>query len=88
MRLQLGSHFDFIQPVVVLLVQAVLTQEIQCERSQDMISITIAFLQVELLASSFHGLGFFPSEVPAQPLSQVNLHSTGVGGYLGAFFSI
>lgn len=85
MRLQLGNHFDIIQPMVVLLVQAVLTQEIQSERSQDMISITIAFLWVELLASSFHGLGVFPSEAPAQPLSQVKLHSMGVGAYLGAF---
>lgn len=85
MSLQLGNHFDIIQPIVV---QAVLTQEIQCERSQDMISITIPFLWVELLASSLCGLGLFPSEVPAQPLSQVKLHSTGVGAYLEAFFSI
>lgn len=88
MSLQLGNHFGIFWPVVVLLVQVELTQEAQCERSQDIISITTAFLWVELLASSLCGPGLFPSEVPAHPLSQGKLHSRGVSAYLGAFFAI
>lgn len=76
MSLQLGNSFDIIQPMVVLPVQVVLTQEIQCERSQDMISITMALIWIGPL--SFGG--------KSQSLSQVKLHSTSVGAYLDAFF--